>query len=191
MKASQMITTGDVAAHCNVTYNTVNNWIRQGQLKASRTPGRHSRIHLSDFSSFLKQHALPPFEDPSFGNLKVLVVDDETSTVAPIVRFLKRSYECDVEVAYNGFDAGLQVERFQPDLVILDIMMPHVDGFEVCTSIKSNPATQSMKVIVVTGYKEEGFIVKALECGADDWLGKPFLLKELDELVSVRRVLTS
>ena len=175
-----LITTGRVAIHCEVTVKTVNNWIDGGHLKAGTTPGRHHRIRVVDFKEFLRQHGLPPLETaPQLPTKpKVLVVDDDEHIVKTILKYLQRhGYE--VSAALNGFHAGLEVERFKPDLVILDLMMPFMDGFEVCKSIKADPATEHTKVLILTGYTEEGFIEKAKECGADDWLAKPASLQAL------------
>ena len=175
-----LITTGRVAIHCEVTVKTVNNWIDGGHLKAGTTPGRHHRIKVVDFKEFLRRHGLPPLEQaPQLPTKpKVLVVDDDEDVVKTILKYLQRQgYE--VCAALNGFIAGLEVERFKPDLVILDLMMPFMDGFEVCKWIKADPATEHTKVLILTGYAEEGFIEKAKECGADDWLEKPASLAEL------------
>ena len=73
----------------------------------------------------------------------------------------------------NGFNAGLEIERFEPDLVVLDLMMPYVDGFQVCRTLKADAATEHIKVLILTGYTEQGFIDQAMLCGADHWMGKP------------------
>ncbi len=175
-----LITTGKVARQCQVTVKTVNNWIKTGSLKACTTPGRHHRIHIVDFKEFLQRHGMPPLEEesPSSARPRVLVVDDDEGVVLPIASYLRlNGYE--VSTALNGFNAGLEVERFKPDLVILDLMMPYMDGFEVCKWIKADSATEHIKLLILTGYTEEGFIEQAKECGADDWLAKPASLSEL------------
>ncbi len=123
---------------------------------------------------------MPPLEEksPSAARPRVLVVDDDEDVVKIISQYLQR-HGYDVSTALNGFNAGLEVERFQPYLESLDLMMPYMDGFEACKWIKADPATEHTKVLILTGYAEEGFIEQAKECGADDWLAKPASLPEL------------
>ena len=176
MDENRLLTAGDVAAHCHVTHKSVSNWIRSGRLKAYTTPGRHYRIRLLEFREFLKQTGLPPLPEEALspsGKTRVLVVDDDEDVVKTVSAFFTRwGYE--VSTALSGFNAGLEVERFKPDLVVLDLMMPHVDGYDVCRTIKSDPTTRHIKVLVLTGYTEKDCIEKALESGADDWMAKPF-----------------
>lgn len=191
MPRKQTLTTGDVAAHCSVTYQTAHNWIKSGQIIAFRTPGRHHRIRLKDFDEFLKSHAMPPFEEKPriSARLKVLVVDDDPVVVETIISSLGVEDKYEVTSAFDGFSAGLQVERVRPNLVILDLMMPLVNGFDVCKTIKSEHT--ETKVLVITGYPSDENVATALECGADGWLAKPFKIGELsekvDELIERRR----
>lgn len=185
MKEKAVLTTGDVAAHCHVSYETVTNWIKSGKLKAHKTPGGHHRIPARDFSAFLEEYDMLPLEEEP-GRRKVLVVDDDPGLVNVIVEFLDNANEYELATASDGFAAGIQVVKFCPDLIILDLMMPNIDGFEVCKSLKSNPETQHVVILVITGYAEEGNMQKALAYGADYCMAKPFriaeLKKKIDEL---------
>jgi DNA-binding response OmpR family regulator len=109
-------------------------------------------------------------------------VDDEPSVVEFIESALSEPEEDYLfERAFDGYEAGLKVASFQPNLVILDLVMPRVDGFEVCRRIKTDLQTLGTKVLVVTGYPEE--VERAKECGADDYLVKPLRVEELREKV--------
>jgi excisionase family DNA binding protein len=176
-----LLTTGDVAAHCHVTYETVNAWIKAGKLKSFTTPGRHHRIAVEDFRQFLETYHLPPYQ-PANG-YRVLVVDDTPEVVRMLCRLLQRRFGCEVATAVDGFEAGLQVAAFQPDLVILDLRMPQLDGFQVCRRLKSRPETRRTKVLVLTGFATADNIRRMAECGADDWLAKPFDPEELKRRV--------
>ena len=110
-------------------------------------------------------------------------MDDDEVVARTITQFLKTEGIYEIATAFNGFNAGLEVMSFHPDLVILDLMMPYVDGFGVCQTIKSNPKTEQIKVLVATAYTEEETINRALACGADSWLGKPFKMEELKQKV--------
>lgn len=184
MVQDRLLTTGDVARYCQVSPVTVFRWIRSGKLKAYTTPGGHHRIRQSDFRGFLLNSGMPI--DQAFfseGNSKrILIVDDQPDALAVITRALaKGPYE--TETAMDGFEAGMKLSDFQPDLLILDLMMPRVDGFEVCKLVRSNPFHQHVRILIVTGYANEENIARALEAGADDYLEKPLNLHELQQKV--------
>ena len=183
MTTKAVLTTGDAARHCHVSSETVANWIRSGKLKAYMTPGQHRRIHVGDFRTFLRAHDMPPFGEDYPGRRKVLVVDDDPDIVRLITKFLSGNDEYELGTASGGFEAGIQVAKFRPDLVILDLMIPDIDGFKVCREIKSNPDTRHIMVLVVTGYAEEENIQKALQHGADYCMKKPLNLNELKEKI--------
>lgn len=177
------LTTGQMAEYCQVRPATVFNWIKEGKLKAYSTPGGHYRVRLEDFLDFLERYEIPIDEDffAPPGN-RILIVDDEPSVVEFIESALSGAEEgYRFERASDGYEAGLKVASFEPNLVILDLVMPRVDGFEVCRRIKTDQATWGTKVLVVTGYPEE--VERAKEYGADDYLVKPFPVEELREKV--------
>jgi excisionase family DNA binding protein len=188
MASKEILTTGDIAAHCYVSYETVANWIRAGKLQSFSTPGRHRRIKADDFKEFLRQYDMPPYGKDTSVATKLLIVDDEPEIVQLISSFFARLPGYEVESAADGFEAGIHVERFKPDLIILDLLMPQVDGFNVCKMIKSNPDTNHIGILVLTGYTEGENLKRAQECGADECMSKPFKLgglkKHVDEFVS-------
>ncbi|MCR4407351.1 MAG: response regulator [Anaerolineae bacterium] len=113
---------------------------------------------------------------------RILIVDDEPDVLTVMSRALADGpYE--LETATDGFEAGLKLSDFQPDLLILDLMMSRVNGFGVCELIRSNPAYQHIKILIVTGYASEENIAHALRAGADDFLEKPVNIRELQQKV--------
>lgn len=131
------LTTGEIARYCHVTHRGVLKWVASGKLKAYRTPGNHSRVQLEDFIEFLKKYSMPiPLEvaDKLKSIKRVLIVDDDRGIVHAISRTLKVSNNYEVDVAYDGFEAGQKFSDFKPDLVILDIRMPNLDGYHVCSA---------------------------------------------------------
>ena len=192
MNYKKLLTTGDVASHCQVSYETVSNWIKSGKLKSHATPGRHRRISREDFIDFLSTHDMPPLDAPASTpeRRRLLLVDDEPAILNLITRYFQRHdapYE--LATANDGFEAGMQMARFRPDLVVLDLMMPHVDGFRVCKLIRSNPQMRDTGILVVTGYASDENIEKAMADGADSWLAKPFEPADLAQ--QVERVLAA
>ena len=174
------LTTGEVARYCGVSQVAVWKWIRAGKLKAYRLPGGQYRVEKGALRAFLRER-----NKPIDGALleqapkRILVVDDEPGVVEVISRALERLGDNEVASANNGFEAGLQVATFRPDLLVLDLMMPHVDGFQVCRAVRSNPATAHIKILNVTAYGEHKNIQRALDAGANDFLIKPVDLEQL------------
>ena len=109
---------------------------------------------------------------------KVLIADDEENIVISL-EFLLRQAGYDLRIARNGEEALRLVESFQPDLVLLDVMMPQINGFEVCRRIRQNPEYTQMKVIMLTAKEREVEITKGMALGANAYVVKPFSTKEL------------
>lgn len=185
-KKKNILTTGDIADHCQVSYETVVNWIKAAKLKAHATPGGHKRVHLDDFQNFLKTHGMLPFQQEQAVSRtpRILVVDDEPDVVDIVLDILRRQNAYELAAAADGFEAGIQVARYQPDLIVLDLMMPHLNGFKVCQLIKNNPETQHIAILVLTAYSRDENVSRALECGADYCMTKPFQTTDLVEVVA-------
>ena len=182
----EVLTVYQASKYCSVSPKTISNWIDEGHIKAYRTVGGHRRIRKEDLDAFLHKHGMPipgDFEDTD--TRKILVVDDDPLIVETIVRSLEeeqRSY--DVLSAADGFEAGLQVSHFKPDCLILDIMMPDIDGYEVCRRIKNDPATNHIKIIVLSAYLDDESYEKMKENGADACFSKPLPLEKLKKEVA-------
>lgn len=174
-------TTHHISEICGVTMPTVINWIKQGKLPAYKTLGGHRRVEKSALIQFLKSNRLPlPDDLAKEWSCRILLVDDEKAFITLLTKIIRNKYRhCVVGSAMNGFEAGRQVLSFKPDLIVLDLKLPGIDGFEVCKNIKSTPQTKNMKIIAVTGYHTEGIKNKILSCGADAYLPKPFDAEEL------------
>ena len=117
---------------------------------------------------------------------KVLVVDDNPQNTELVSAYLE-TLPVEVATAVDGVEAMEQAERFRPDLVLLDVMMPRMSGFEVCQKIKQNPALRDTVVIMLTALHEVGDFERAVECGCDDFLTKP--VNKLELLTRVRSLL--
>lgn len=177
------LTTGEIAAHCSVTYATVHNWIKGGKLKAHSTPGRHKRVLLSDFQEFLRHYGMPMFRETAIAGLRVLIVDDDPAVVKTIEGMVTRGGHYEIVTASDGFDAGIKLLGFQPQVVVLDLMMPQLDGFEVCRRIKSTEKLSKTVVIAITADPTDEMISRAFQAGADEFLPKPFKMRELTRLI--------
>ena len=173
----RFFTTSEVAKYCAVTNDGVLKWIKSGKLRAFSTPGGHYRISAEDFREFLEKFDIPIDETFFRGNARqrtVLVVDDEPN-IRDIVRRLLKELEPDlrVEEACDGYEAGIKIGQLEPDLIIMDVMMPRVDGISLCKSIRENPKTQQVKVLAITAFPEQDNVKKMYDAGADLCLIKP------------------
>ena len=180
MSRKRNLSTFAVARLLEVDPGSVANWVDSGMLKAHRTPGRHRRVAVADLIRFLREHSMPVPESLQDTAVRVAVVDDEpdmASMIAKAVRIAHPEYE--IEEANDGFRAGTLISTFKPDVVILDLRMPGMDGFEVCRMIKSNEDTRHIEVIAVTAYPSEESEHEVLECGARLCMNKPLDLAEL------------
>lgn len=174
--------THDVARICCVTPTTVIRWIEDGLIPAFKTVGGHRRVRREDLERVCQERGIP-FTVPTGSEVgRILVIDDEP-VVLDLVRDVVKelSHQFDVEVARDAFDAGRSVALFRPQLIFLDLMMPGVDGFEVCTRLKRDPATTHTEIIAITGYYTEANMERILAAGAGACLKKPL------DVVDVRR----
>lgn len=176
--------THDVAKICCVTPTTVIRWIEDGLIPAFKTVGGHRRVRREDLERVCRERNIP-FAVPAGTEVgRILVVDDEPvvlDLVRDVVKELNHKFE--VEVAKDAFDAGRLVVSFRPQLIFLDLMMPGVDGFEVCTRLKKDSATKDTEVIAITGYYTEANMDRILSAGAAACLKKPLDVMEVRKQV--------
>ncbi|NLE38732.1 MAG: response regulator [Pirellulaceae bacterium] len=122
---------------------------------------------------------------------KILIADDNPLNVEVLEAFLT-DLPCEIAIAVDGRDTLDKVAEFQPDLILLDIMMPKLSGFEVCKAVKDDPATRDIMVLMVTALNELGDIERAVNAGCDDFLSKPVnkieLLKRVENMLKLRSV---
>lgn len=178
------LTTYEIAQYAQVTPRTVIQWINEGKLKAFRTPGNHSRVAIEEFSSFLKKYNIPVPKEfvtaPMDDKKRILIVDDDRGMVDTIRRVLTKEKVYELEMAYDGFEAGEKFASFKPHLIILDIRMPALDGYKVCSRIKSNPENKNVKILFISATIDEEAVAQMTKLRADGFLAKPFDIKELE-----------
>jgi excisionase family DNA binding protein len=157
------------------------NWVEKGHIKAYKTVGGHRRIQKGDLYTFMTVHNIPiPEQDTSDSRKKILIVDDDKIIVETLVLALEEDeHGYEVLSASDGFEAGLQVSHFKPDLIVLDIMMPDINGYEVCKRIKCSPESKGIKVIVLSAYLDEENFKRMKEYGADACFSKPLPIPDL------------
>lgn len=118
---------------------------------------------------------------------KILIVDDEPSITVPLT-FLMEQNQFEVMVVHSGEDALAVMERFQPDLVLLDVMLPSVDGFQVCQNLRENPRMKDLKIVFLSAMTRDLDIAKGNTLGADAYITKPFsntdVVRQVKDLLS-------
>jgi two-component system OmpR family response regulator len=184
-----IFTTGEAADICKVSQQTIIRCFDSGRLKGFRVPGsRFRRIPRDALIAFMKDNNIPPDALES-GKQKVLVVDDDPEIVELFVDVLERDGRFEVKTASTGYDAGILTHEFSPDLVILDYMLPDINGNVVCQTIRKNPNFEHMKIVIVSGVVNQDEINELLKSGADEFVKKPFniekLIERIGELLSV------
>src|SRR3972149_11541837 len=138
----RFLTTGQIAAGCQVSIPTVKRWIRGGHLAAFRTAGGHYRITEQEFDRFLFAHRVPraPNVPP-----RLLIVEDDPNIRATLAEALTwQGYA--IDVAQDGYEGLIKVGTLHPDLLILDLRMSGLDGFQVCRKVKADPAVPSAQI---------------------------------------------
>jgi len=174
-----VFTTGEAAKICKVSQQTIIRCFDNGQLKGFRVPGsRFRRIPREALYRFMKDNGIPTDALES-GKRKVLLVDDDTELVELMTKVLEEDGRFEVRVAGNGFDAGMMVKEYQPDLIVLDVMLPDINGKEVCQRVRSDASLEDVRILCISGMIEDDKIQELKLSGADDFLHKPFEIEEL------------
>ncbi len=181
----KLIKTQEVAKICRVAQGTVIRWIHAGRLPASTTAGGHNRVRLTDLVQFLRNLNLPiPSELSADDKKRILIVDDEAEIRAMIRWMLGQDFkDVLIEEAGEGFVAGWKTHSFRPDLVVLDLMLPGLDGYHVCEFIRQFPELRETKIIAISALNDPEVEKKFLALGADEFMVKPFDLEVLKKKI--------
>ncbi len=186
-----VFTTGEAAKICKVSQQTIIRCFDNGTLKGFRVPGsRFRRIPRDQLFVFMKDNGIPTDALES-GKKKLLLVDDDQDLVDLLVDCFARDGRFEIRTANNGFDAGMQVKEFRPDLVVLDVMLPDINGREVCQRVRSDRTMDIVKILCISGMVEMDRINDLRAAGANDFMQKPFttdkLLDRVCELLEIDR----
>ncbi len=174
-----VFTTGEAAKICKVSQQTIIRCFDNGQLKGFRVPGsRFRRIPREMLYKFMKDNGIPTDALES-GKRKVLLVDDDTELVELMTKVLEEDGRFEVRVATTGFDAGMMVKEYRPDLIVLDVMLPDINGKEVCQRVRADNTLEEVRILCISGMIEEDKIADLKLSGADDFLHKPFEIEAL------------
>jgi len=185
----------EVANICGVVNQTAINWIKNNHLKAFTTPGGQYRIYAEDLFSFLEERGMRiPEELEELRRAeenRVLIVDDDKELNEMIKQFIIRKLpDWQVVQAFDGFEAGVVLSKEKPDVVILDIDLPGVNGHQLCTRIKGDAELGAPVIVSISGMDDEAESEKIISEGADAFFAKPVdlnsLLATIQDLVAAR-----
>ena len=174
-----LFTTGEVAEICKVSQQTIIRCFDAGRIEGFRIPGsKFRRIPRQKLIKFMKENDVP-LDNLESGKKKVLIVDDDAEIIELIVDVLDRDGRFETKTASSGYEAGISTQQFRPDLILLDYMLPDINGNVVCQTIRKNPEFESIKIIIVSGVVKRDEIDQLLKSGAEDFIKKPFDIAEL------------
>ncbi|RKY20033.1 MAG: regulator [Planctomycetota bacterium] len=179
-----LFTTGEAAEICKVSQQTIIRCFDAGRVKGFRIPGsKFRRIPRQNLIRFMRENNIP-LDNLDSGKKKVLIVDDDAEIVELIADVLVRDGRFEVKTAASGYDAGVLTQQFRPDLILLDYMLPDVNGSVVCRTIRKNPEFENIKIIIVSGVIKQDEIDHLLKSGAEDFIKKPFNIAGLTDKIS-------
>ena len=176
-----VFTTGEAADICKVSQQTIIRCFDAGRLKGFRVPGsRFRRIPRDALLAFMKENGIPQENlGPAGGKTRVLVVDDDPEILELFADVLDRDGRFEVQTASTGYAAGLLTGEFKPDVVLLDYMLPDINGNVVCRTIKEKPEFANTRIIIISGVADPAEVDDLLASGADDFVKKPFDIETL------------
>ncbi|MBN1445251.1 MAG: response regulator [Candidatus Omnitrophica bacterium] len=182
----KFFTTGDIARIFGVSRISAYKWVVSGKIKSFKIPGGRYKITKKDLVDFIKKSGLDARVTGAIQqeDIKILIVDDQKLIIQTVRDYMEKTHPSwHISSASDGFEAGRMVSRINPDIVILDLFLPGINGFNLCKNIKNDPHTKDIKIIVITGYPTDENIGKAKDSGADAVLPKPFEMEELEKLI--------
>lgn len=175
----RIFTTGEAAEVCKVSQQTIIRCFDAGRLGGFRVPGsKFRRIPRADLIKFMKENDIPT-EILESGPKRVLVVDDDPAIAEMFVDLLGRQQGLQVKTCGTGYDAGLLTESFRPHLIILDFMLPDINGNVVCQRLREREEFKDTRIIFVSGVVAAEEVSKLKAAGADDFIRKPFDIQQL------------
>jgi two-component system, OmpR family, response regulator len=179
----QVLTTGEAAEICRLSQQTIIRCFDNGRLTGFRVPGsRFRRIPRSELIRFMLVNDIP-VDLLDEDRIRILVVDDDPSIVRILEEMLGREDRFEVRTASTGYDAGMMTREFRPNILLLDYMLPDLNGNIVCERIKSDPELAATRIIVISGEVRREEIDGLLAAGADAFIPKPFQVEELIETI--------
>lgn len=184
MKDKAVYTTGEAARICNVSQQTIIRCFDSGRMKGFRVPGsKFRRIPYDSLVAFMKNNDIP-LKGFANGKIRVLVVDDDPEIIQLFEDAMQNDERFELTTAQTGYDAGILTEQFRPDIVVIDFMLPDVNGNLVCKTIRKTPELANIKIMVISGMIGPPEFNRFKANGADDFVKKPFNIQTVIEKIT-------
>jgi len=182
-REKDVLTTGEVAKICNVAPRTVSKWFDNGQLKGYRIPGsKDRRIPMNSLVRFMKSHGIP-FDGLMAGGTRILIVDNDEEIVETVAKLLREHTDYEVRTSTTAFGAGLESERFHPNVILIDAHLDGCDARSLCQVVQKNDDLQMTKLIAMSGKMTDGQAHQLRAMGFEGFLKKPFNIRQVIEAV--------
>ena len=182
--AKELYTTGEAADICSLSQQTIIRCFDSGRLRGFRIPGsKFRKIPRDSLLRFMKENNIP-MQNLQSGRKRLLIVDDDAEIVEMMTDVLQRDGRFDIETASTGYDAGIITQKFRPNLILLDYMLPDINGNIVCKTIRDNPEFANTRIIIISGVINQTEIDDLLKSGAEAFMKKPFSITELIEKIA-------
>lgn len=183
MRRKAVYTTGEAADVCKLSQQTIIRCFDNGQLQGFRVPGsKFRRIPRDALLKFMKENHIP-MDGLDDDKIRVLVVDDDPEIVELFVDVLEGDGRFEVRTAQTGYDAGVLTQQFRPDVVVLDFMLPDVNGNVVCKTIRENSELQNIKILIISGMVDPAEVDSLMQAGANEFIKKPFNIENVIQRV--------
>jgi excisionase family DNA binding protein len=184
LKGKRIFTTGEAARLCKVSQQTIIRCFDNGRLTGFKVPGsKFRRIPREELVRFMRENGMPL---SALGDrTRVLLVDDDSSVVSLVRAGLEKDGRFEVESVGNGFDAGAMAVTMKPDVMVLDVMLPDIDGAAVCRRTRTLPALRATKILCISATADARMIEELKRSGSDGFLAKPFSVGTLVERVAL------
>ena len=181
MRKKAVYTTGEAAEVTRLSQQTIIRCFDNGQLQGFRVPGsKFRRIPRDALVRFMREHNIP-MDALGSDKIKVLVVDDDPEIIELFVDVLDGDGRFEVATAQTGYDAGVITQQFSPDVVVLDYMLPDVNGNVVCKTIREDPDLKDIRILIISGVVNPAEVDALMAAGADDFIKKPFNIENVIE----------
>ena len=187
MRPKAVYTTGEAAEICKLSQQTIIRCFDSGQLQGFRVPGsKFRRIPHQSLLTFMKDNGIP-LDGLESDKIRVLVVDDDPQIVELFVDVLDADGRFEVATAQTGYEAGVTTQQFKPHVLVLDFMLPDINGNVVCKTIRQNPDLADIKILIISGVVNPKEVEQLMQVGANDFIKKPFnieqVLQRIEKLV--------